>query len=130
MIVESCAKTWPVCHRSFVDWLAGLVDSLDISHIVIVRGGPRGRGTPSGPLEPAAGTHLRFDWFKAGTSGLRRRESVEMSRVDDGPVLERIAKRPRARERRVSSRLASRPTTARQTTSGTDPRPDTGQVLD
>ena len=33
MIVESCAKTWPVCHRSFVDWLAGLDDSLDISHI-------------------------------------------------------------------------------------------------
>jgi hypothetical protein len=46
MIVESCAKTWPVCHRSFVDWLAGLDDSLDISHIPALS-------------DPGAGTRLQ-----------------------------------------------------------------------
>jgi len=61
MIVESCAKTWPVCHRSFVDWLAGLDDSLDISHIPALSDpGARAR-------EPRLGWTINRGVFKTAT---------------------------------------------------------------
>ena len=135
MIVESCAKTWPVCHRSFVDWLAGLDDSLDISHIPGSGGRRRrrrGRGHGCWVAELPYGREVQ------GGAGTDRDETTRLSSAPacrslsargTGPppvdrrylrppgecrvrvleVLERIAsKRPRARERRRvrSSRLA------------------------
>jgi hypothetical protein len=121
MIVESCAKTWPVCHRSFVDWLAGLDDSLDISHIPALS-------------DPGAGTRLQSTHYRLHESrrGYERRD-VERPRlsargpgrpppsIDDTSDLPESAESecwrwsgsrrsgpPSARERRVRSSRPSR----------------------
>jgi hypothetical protein len=134
MIVESCAKTWPVCHRSFVDWLAGLDDSLDISHIPGFRGpareSRRGRGDVapddrdettrlSGRAPPPVGPR---PWPPPpsidDTSDLPESAESECWSVE----VERIAKTSEA----APSARASRPvvaTRARQSTDDRPPRP-------